>query len=109
MVPALIKKFKLGDCLRSILSVYEALNDMVMDKGDITIKQKHILLNGLICIDMNKVKDDECDMNKVVCNNCMMQAWNGSYKNIRDRIIRNRIRFNRGESLLLYIKCRTLE
>ena len=47
-----------------------------MSVKDIIIKHKHILFNGLICIDIGKIEDDKYDQNKVVCINCLMQALN---------------------------------
>ena len=57
--PDVIKQFKLGDCVRSILSAFGACDDLGMDTDDMTMKQKHILFNSLICIDMDKVNDDK--------------------------------------------------
>ena len=100
--PDFIKKFKLGDCIRSILSVFDACDGLGMDIDDHTLKQKHIILNSLICIDMNKIKDDEYDKDEVVLNKGFLYALNKTYKNIKDQVIENRIRFNKGETATLF-------
>ena len=100
--PEQIRKFKLGACLRSIMAIHQAMTDMGMDKDDLILQQKHIIMTALMDIDMNSINDDNIKYNRIANNSPLLYTINGSYNALRKQIIDSRIRFNRGETLKLY-------
>ena len=79
--PEEIKKFNIGSCVGSIISIHDALEYFAMDIDALTLKQKHIILTSLICIDMNKVKDDDTVFKReVVKNSGLLRTINRSTK-----------------------------
>ena len=79
--PEVVKRFKIGTCVRSILSASAALDQFDMQMDDLFMKQKHIIFTSLMCIDMSEVGDGDGDVkyNKAVRNKSLFYALNKSH------------------------------
>ena len=73
-----------------------------MSKDDLNQMQKHIIFNAIMSIDLKKFDEDNMRHSWLVKNKKILYALDDTYKNIKDQIIIDRLRFDLGETVSLY-------